>query len=222
MLRSWYAPLWLFPRTLLALGIGVAVALGAVAGRASESGDELVRQARAHEAAREDDVAARRYMEALQLDPVNEDAWLGLGALRIRIGEAAEAERVFDAALLRVPSMHKAIEGRARARWAMGRHAEAEGDMETYATQDGDIAALRELAGWYEADRRTPGQLAAWRQLLSLAQDEATQREARRMVRALVILVDLADPASSPAGPDATRRGMASVARRAGNAIPVQ
>jgi hypothetical protein len=42
------------------------------------------------------------------------------------------------------------------------------------------------------------------------------------MVRALVILVDLADPASSPAGPDATRRGMASVARRAGSAVPVQ
>jgi tetratricopeptide (TPR) repeat protein len=200
----------------------LAVVLGATAGRGSESGDELVRQARVHEAAREDDVAARRYTEALTLDPQNEDAWLGLGALRIRIGEAAEAERVFDAALLRVPTMHKAIQGRARARWALGRHADAEKDLSTYATEDGDIAALRELAGWYEADHRTPGQLAAWRQLLALAQDEATQKEARRMVRALVILVDLADPASSPAGPDATRRGMASVARRAGSAVPVQ
>lgn len=219
--RSWYHSRWLFARKVFALGVFLAVALGASAALASESGDELVRQARVHEAAREDDVAARRYMEALQLDPQNEDAWLGLGALRIRIGEAAEAERVFDAALLRVPAMHKAIEGRARARWALGRHAEAESDMATYATQESDIAALRELAGWYAADRRTPGQLAAWRQVLTLAQDEATQKEARRMVRALVILVDLADPASSPAGPDATRRAMASVARRAGNAVPV-
>jgi tetratricopeptide (TPR) repeat protein len=161
-------------------------------------------------------------MEALTLDPASEEAWLGLGALRIRIGEAAEAERVFDAALRRVPTLHKATAGRARARWALGRHAEAEGDMATYATQEGDLDALRELAGWYAADGRTPAQLATWRRLFSLAPDEATQKEARRMVRALVILVDGADPASSPAGPDATRRGLASVARRGGGVVPVQ
>jgi hypothetical protein len=34
------------------------------------------------------------------------------------------------------------------------------------------------------------------------------------MVRALVILVDTADPASGPVDPDATRRAMASIARR--------
>jgi tetratricopeptide (TPR) repeat protein len=205
---------------LLSLGIGLAVALGASAGRATESGDELVRQARAHEAAREDDVAARRYMEALSLDPQNEEAWLGLGALRIRIGEAVEAERVFEAALRRVPTMHRAVEGRARARWAMGHHAEAEADMSAYTSQEGDLAALRELAGWYGTDGRTPGQLATWRLILTLAPDEAAQKEARRMVRALVILVDSADPASSPAGPDPTRRGLASIAKRAGNSAP--
>ncbi len=208
-------------RKLLALGIALAVALGAPSVLAMSSADELVRQARAHEAAREDDVAARRYMEALTLDAASEDAWLGLGALRIRIGEAAEAERVFEAALRRVPTMHKAIQGRAHARWALGRHVEAEGDLSAYATQDGDVEALRELAGWYATDGRAPAQLAIWRLLFAMAPDEATQREARRMVRALVILVDGADPVSSPAGPDAARRGLASVARRGGGVVPL-
>ena len=217
-----YDPGRLFARTLIAIRLGLGVVLAAPGASATSSVDELVRQARAHEAAREDDVAARRYMEALTLDPASEDAWLGLGALRIRLGEAAEAERVFQAALQRVPTMHRAIQGRAHARWALGRHAEAEADLSDYATRDGDVDALRELAGWYAVDARTPAQLATWRRLLSLAPDEATQREARRMVRALVILVDAADPASSPAGPDATRRGLASVARRGGGAVPVQ
>jgi tetratricopeptide (TPR) repeat protein len=208
-------------RKVLVVGIALAAALGAPAALATSSADELVRQARAHEAAREDDVAARRYMEALTLDPASEDAWLGLGALRIRIGEAAEAERVFEAALRRVPTMHRAIQGRAHARWALGRHVEAEGDLSAYATQDGDVDALRELAGWYATDGRTPAQLAVWRLLFAMAPDEPAQKEARRMVRALVILVDGADPASSPASPDATRRGLASVARRGGGVVPL-
>jgi hypothetical protein len=36
------------------------------------------------------------------------------------------------------------------------------------------------------------------------------------MVRALVILVDNADPAASPVRPDASRRAMALIARRGG------
>lgn len=174
-----------------------------------------MRQARAHEAVREDDVAARRYMEALSLDPANEEAWLGLGALRLRIGEALEAERVFDTALRRFPTMRRALLGRARARWAEGRHAEAETDLWTYANDAGDPDALRELATWYGADGRAPGQLAAWRRLLAMASDDAAVKEARRMVRALVVLVDGADPAASPADSAPVRRGLAAIARRA-------
>ena len=196
--------------------LAVALALRARTAGATASGDELVRQARAHEVAREDDVAARRYMEALSLDPDNQEAWLGLGALRLRVGEPAEAERVFQAALRRLPTLYRAMRGRARARWALARHAEAEGDLLAYATDAGDPAALRELSDWYGADGRAPAQLATWRQLLAVASDEAALLEARRMVRALVILVDGADPAASPAGADTTRRGLASMARRAG------
>jgi tetratricopeptide (TPR) repeat protein len=186
---------------------------------ASSSSDELVRQAHEHEAAHEDDVAVRRYTEALTLDPASEPAWLGLGALRLKIGEAAEAERVYQAALDRVPSMHAALQGRAHARWSLGRHAEAETDLETYGVLEGDAAALRELADWFATDGRTPAQLAIWRRLRTMALaagDGAGEHEARTMVRALIILVDGSDPATSPVLPDATRRALRSIARRGG------
>jgi tetratricopeptide (TPR) repeat protein len=207
--------------TIVPLGAGAiaAVLLAAQAATATSSADELVRQARAHETAREVDVAVRRYMEALTIEPTNADAWLGLGALRMRIGDAAEAERVYSSALDRVPSLTGAIEGRARARWAVGAHREAEADLDSFATLTGSCAALRELADWYGQDGRTPIQLATWRRVLatSIGQaDSASEREARRMVRALVILVDGADPASSPVAPNSTRRALAAIARRGG------
>jgi tetratricopeptide (TPR) repeat protein len=184
---------------------------------ASSSADELVRQAHAHEDAREDDLALRRYMDALTVEPTSAGAWLGLGALRMKLGETAEAERVYDAALERIPTLRLALQGRARARWALGRHAEAEDDLELYAASE--LAPLRELADWFGADGRAPAQLATWRRLLAAARDqddESLEREARRMVRALVILVDGADPAASPVDADATRRALAAVAARGG------
>ena len=210
------SPLVPLARAATALALSLVAPASA---HATPSSDELVRQARAHEAVHEDDVAVRRYMEALELDATAEDAWLGLGALRLRLGEPAEAERVYDAALQRVPLLRRAIAGRAHARWAQGRHALAEVDLDAYATAEGDSAALRELATWYGSDGRTPAQLATWRRVLGMAVqggDAAGEHEARRMVRALVILTDGVDPASSPPQPDATRRGLAQIARRGG------
>ncbi len=185
----------------------------------ASSADELVRQARAHEAAHEDDVALRRYTDALAEDRTSADAWLGLGALRMKVGEPAEAERVYDTALAQMPTLRLALRGRARARWALGRHVEAEDDLEAYAALESDTAALRELAGWFGEDGRTPAQLATWRRLLAVARDASdasVEREARKMVRALVILVDGSDPASSPIDPDTTRRALARIAARGG------
>jgi tetratricopeptide (TPR) repeat protein len=187
--------------------------------RASSSADELVREARAHEAAREDDVAARRYTDALAVDPTSVDAYLGLGALRLRLGDAREAERVYEVALEHVPTLHKALAGRARARWTLGRHDEAERDLDAYATLESDAGALRDLAAWYGEDRRTPAQLATWRRLLVIAvraSDDATTREARRMVRALQVIVGPADPVTVPLDPDGTRRALSTIAKRGG------
>ena len=197
----------------------LTASLGTCSARASSSADELVRQARAHEAAHEDDVALRRYTDALSEDRTSADAWLGLGALRMKVGEPAEAERVYDTALTQVPTLRLALRGRARARWAIGRHAEAEDDLGVYAVQERDADALRELAEWFGTDGRTPAQLATWRRLLAVAKDTSDaslEREARRMVRALVVLLGGADPAASPVDPDATRRALAKIAARGG------
>jgi tetratricopeptide (TPR) repeat protein len=204
---------------LLPIVGALATSLHAPTALSASTGDELVRQARAHEAAHEDDIAVRRYMEALSIEPTNPDAWMGLATLRMRLGDAAEAERVYSSAIDRIPSLYGALEGRARARWGLGHHADAEADLDAYATIEGNAAALRELAGWYGQDGRAPAQLVIWRRLLAMALDQvdaAAEREARRMVRALVIVVDGADPASSPVAPDATRRALAAIARRGG------
>jgi tetratricopeptide (TPR) repeat protein len=210
----------------------LAAAIGASppAWAESSAADELVRQARAHEATHEDDLAARRYTEALALDAHNSAAWMGLGDLRMRTRELSEAERVYTAALERLPSLLPALEGRARARWALGRHSEAELDLEAYAESTSAESAYRQLAQWFANDGRAPAELAVWRRLLAMAVEaddspsgeesgpvagvpEAKRAEARRMVRALSILVDGADPACSPIDPDSTRLALARIAR---------
>lgn len=183
----------------------------------SESSDELVRQARAHEAAHEDDLAARRYTEALTLDALTPAAWLGLAELRMRTGEGLEAERVYTAALARIPLLIEALKGRAEARWVAGHRGEAEADLQAFADASEDPSAYRELAGWFATDGRAAAELAIWRHILATsAQSEAATREARRMVAALVILVGQADPACSPIEPDFTRLAIARICPRSG------
>jgi len=161
-------------------------------------------------------LATRRYMEALSIDSLSADAWLGLAELRLRTGEASEAERVYTAALARLPLLTEALRGRAHARWTAGRHVEAEADLQAYAETSGDPRAYRELADWFGADGRTPAQLATWRGLLATGVlSEPASNEARRMVKALMILVDGADPVGSPLDPEPTRLALARIARRA-------
>lgn len=177
---------------------------------------ELVKIAHAHEVAREDDLALRRYMDALALDPTCEEAYLGLGSLRARRGDLREAERVYTVALEHLPQLRAARLGRAYARRALGARAEAMDDL--LAGAEEDPAALRILASWYAEEGQTPAQLAVWRRILARA--EATQdphllHEARTTVRALVILVGPADPAAAPASDDRIRKLVAHLARRA-------
>lgn len=200
------------------IGIVAAIALTFAPGVASASSAlELVKIARAHEASREEDLAVRRYMEALSLDPTCEEAYLGLGALRARRGDLREAERVYNLALEHLPGLRAARLGRAYVRRALGARAEAMDDLLSGAEED--PAALRVLATWYGEEGQTPAQLAVWRRIIGRA--EATQNaillhEARTMVRALVILVGPADPAAAPATDDKSFRKLASMLARKG------
>jgi tetratricopeptide (TPR) repeat protein len=193
--------------------------MGARSWQKTGSAEELLREAREHEARKDDFVAIRRYMEAIALDPTLGSAYLGLGALRLRRGDPREAERVYEVALSRLPALGLALIGRAEARWALGDHAAAEADLEAYARTADDPGALRELAGWYAQESRAPAQLAVWRRIHFLASarnDPALEHEARTMVRALQILVGAADPATRPMVADPVRRGIARVAARGG------
>ncbi len=196
----------------------IALAASPREARAS-SAQELVREARAHEAAHKEELALRRYSEALSLDPTLADAYLGLGELRARRGDAREAERVYSVAMEHVPGLRAALVGRARARWQMGMRDEAENDLWAYVADTDDKAALRELAGWFGEEGKVPAQLAAWRRMLAVAErtsDAALVREARTTVRALQILVGPADPVSAPVEGDDVRRAVARMARRGG------
>lgn len=196
----------------MACGILLSTATPAFASSALD----LVRIARAHEAANEDDLALRRYTEALSLDPTCEEAYLGLGHLRARQGDLREAERVYSVALEHLPGLRAARIGRAHVRRALGARTEAIDDLLTGA--ENDPAALRVLATWYGEEGQTPAQLAVWRRIVARAettQDAALLHEARTTVRALVILVGPADPAAAPATDDKKfRRFVASLARK--------
>jgi tetratricopeptide (TPR) repeat protein len=206
-------------RFACASALGLLVATVGTTARASSTIDELLREARQHEAAHEDDVAARRYTEALGLDPTCGACYVGLSALRLRHGDAREAERVFSVALEHIPSFFIAYQGRAQARRQLGWRDEAFRDLETYTLKvPTDATALRELSRWYGLEGQYPAQLAAWRRILVLASregDAALLGEARTTVRALQILVAPADPVTAPHD-DPTRKLIATVARRGG------
>ncbi len=203
-----------------------ASSLAFARGDAPSSANELIREARAHEAAGEEQTALRLYTEALNLDPTSGDGYLGLASLRLRLGDPREAERVYSVSLEHVPELNAAFLGRARARRAIGRAPEAAEDLETYAAKERDPGALRELAAWYGEDHRPLAQLAVWRRLLALSTsapstssgpgpsgpgpsgpgpsgpgpsgpDPALAREARTMIRALQIVVHPLDPVTT-------------------------
>jgi tetratricopeptide (TPR) repeat protein len=201
--------------------LGLACWLVSVPAHASPAANELVREASVHEAAHEDDLALRRYAEALTLDPTLGQAYLGLAGVRLRLGDVREALRVYDTALSHLPGLTAARLGRAHAWRALGATREADLDLEAYVATTEDAKALRELAGWYAEEGRPLAQLATWRRLLACAEredgDPQIRHEVSLTVHALELIVGLADPVRAP--PDAehaspVRRAMASIEAR--------
>ena len=194
-----------------------AAALLFAAPAEASTAEDLVQIAKGYEASHQEEIALRRYMDALDLDPSCAGAYLGLGSLRARRGDLREAERVYNVALEHIPSLRAARLGRASVRRALGATVEAIDDM--LAGADNEVVAWRAIAAWYGQDGQTPAQLATWRKILAHA--ETTQipaliKEARTMVRALVLLVGPADPAAAPADDRGLRHTFSVLARRAG------
>ena len=175
---------------------------------------DLVQIAKGYEASHQEEIALRRYMDALDLDPLCAEAYLGLGSLRARRGDLREAERVYTVALEHIPGLREARLARALVRRGQGATDEAIDDL--LGSSD-ELLALRTIASWYGEDGKTPAQLAIWRKILVRAESQqlpALVKEARTMVRALVILVGPADPAAAPSDERALRRTLATFARR--------
>jgi tetratricopeptide (TPR) repeat protein len=186
---------------------------------ANSSADELIREAKIHAAGDEVDLAMRRYTEALALDPTSGDAYLGLAALRLRLGQSREAEQVYSTALEHMPALNDALAGRAHARRAMGARDLADRDLSDYATKTENVGAWRELARWYGEEGRFTAELSVWRGVLELAEtrsDDALEVEAHKTIRALAVLAKPIDPAAFPPSTDLTRRTLANIARRGG------
>jgi len=194
-----------------------AIAAAVESAHANTSSDELVRQGKLHEACDEADSALRSYTDALALDPTSGDAYLGLGSVRLRLGQAREAERVYSTALEHIPTLKGALAGRAHARRALGARDLADRDLADYAKMMESVPSWRELAKWYGEEGRFTAELSVWRGLLDFADthsDAALVATARAEIRALVVLAKPIDPAAYPATNDLTRRALANIARR--------
>jgi tetratricopeptide (TPR) repeat protein len=201
----------LYARRLFCLVLVAAAML--VAPRAHASAAlELVAMARSHEAQHDDDVAIRRYTEALSLDPACEPAYVGLGALREKHGDVREADRVYSMALAHLPRSSDARLGRARVRWAMGFEELAARDMFELGAED--PRALRQLALWYMTAAKMPAALAVWRAVAEhpkTTDDLDLKREARAQIRALSLVV-VTDPVAHPIDATGMRRTISRLA----------
>jgi tetratricopeptide (TPR) repeat protein len=178
--------------------------------------DELLASAERSLAQGNEEVAIRRYSEALALDGTCEPCFLGLGALREKRGDLKEAERVYSAALLRRADFPDVRIARARVRWRLERREDAVADLEEAAARTPRADVFRELVSKYRELRQVPAQLRAARQLLSFAehaQDDALAQEARVLVTALVLVAGPTDPVAQPTTPDHVRRALARATR---------
>jgi tetratricopeptide (TPR) repeat protein len=182
--------------------------------------DELTRQGREHARRGDEQVAIRRFVEAIQLDPAYGPAYLELAAARERTGDFTEAERTYGVAIERVTGFAAAFRARAALHGRLGRGEEQLADLEMAARLSETPDVLRDLAQKYVEARAWPAALAVYRRSGALAEkrgDERAMRDASLHVRALSILAAELDPVSFGASsPNWVRRAEASVARRLG------
>jgi tetratricopeptide (TPR) repeat protein len=181
-----------------------------------EAAPELTRQGQAHAHDGDNDLAIRRFLEALTLDPGYGPAYLELGAARMRGGDLQEAQRTYDLAIERIPNFAAAYRARAALKRRMGEtEAEIE-DLEMATKLAETPETLRELAGRYVETKAWPAALATWRRMSAFAEvrgDQALRHEASTKMRALQLLCAELDPVTGVSQRGWARHSLASIAR---------
>ncbi len=162
--------------------------------------------------------ALREYTECIAIDSTLGDAYLHLGALRERMGDAREAELVYSEAYRLGDARAAALLQRSHLYRSAGQSALALGDLEASVELDASPGALRELAQQYVEMEAWSAALATARRLASMAQesgDRAAFEAARLEVRALRVLAAEADPSGKRVSKhDWVGRALAHIAQR--------
>lgn len=162
--------------------------------------------------------ALREYTECIAIDSTLGDAYLHLGALRERMGDAREAELVYSEAYRLGDARAQALLQRSHLYRAAGQSALALSDLEASVELDASLSALRELAQQYVEMQAWSAALATARRLAALALesgDRAGFEAARLEVRALRVLAAEADPSGKRvAKHDWVGRALAHIAKR--------
>jgi tetratricopeptide (TPR) repeat protein len=162
--------------------------------------------------------ALREYTETIAIDSTLGDAYLRLGALRERMGDAREAELIYSEAIRLGDSRAQALVQRSHLHRAAGRSRQAVGDLEAAVELEPNRQALQELAQHYVEAHAWPAALATFRRIASSAQvsgDPAAAENARLEVRALRVLAAEADPSTEPVKKhDWVGRALSQIGRR--------
>jgi tetratricopeptide (TPR) repeat protein len=204
----------------LALAGALVLVLSARAAAADAPGEaapELTRQGQVHAREGDDELAIRRFLEALTLDPSYGPAYLELGAARLRGGDLAEAQKTYDLAIVHLPNFAAAYKARAGVKRRMGETASELEDLETATRLSESPESLRDLAARYVEGKAWPAALATWRKMAVLAEthgDEVLRHEASTKMRALQVLCGELDPVTGITKRGWVRHGLASIARR--------
>lgn len=175
---------------------------------------------RALELERRGDIAQalREYTETITIDSTLGDAYLRLGALRERMGDAREAELIYGEAIRLGDSRAQAFVQRSHLHRAAGRSEAAIADLQAAVELEPQREALQELAQHYVEAHAWPAALATFRRIASSAQDSgdsATAETARLEVRALSVLAAEVDSTTAPVKKhDWVGRALRHIARR--------
>lgn len=178
----------------------------------------LTDQGRAHFAAGHVDLALKRYNEALEIDSTFGEAYLALAALRESTGEVAEAERVLELGLDRIPGFAEGLQARGDLLARDRRPAEAVASfLAVLALRPDDPEALRRIVATAPQGGLLPVALGAARRLAALATsagDPKLELEMRREATALSRLLGELDPVRAGASSrERPRRALARLAR---------